>query len=409
MPIDIQTIRNAFPAISQKVNGSPLVYLDNAAMTQVPQAVINTMRMFEEQGRANVHRSMHILAERASVAYEEARATIQKFLNAKHPHEIIFTKNCTESINLVAHSFGETLQDGDTVLLSYLDHHSNIVPWLQLKKRKNINIEWIEIDEEGHINLSYYEKLLEEKNVKLVAITGQSNVLGVRPPIKKMIEDAHAHGARVLVDAAQLVAHHSIDVQELDCDFLAFSGHKMYGPSGIGVLYGKRALLESIPPFLGGGMMIHEVKEDGFSSADIPAKFEAGTPPITQAIGLKSAVDWMQQFDWNEIEKYETSLIDNAYKQLSTIDGISLLGPKNPKEISGCISFVIDRIHPHDLTEILGNQGICLRAGHHCTQPLHRKLGLNSTARISVGIYNNIDDIQQMQEAMEGAQAKLLG
>ena len=394
MPLNISTIRASFPALAQKVNGAPLIYLDNAATTQISRATMDAMHMFEEHGRANVHRSMHVLAERASVAYEGARASVQKFLNAKYLHEIIFVKNCTEGINLITHSLGETVQTGDTVLLSYLEHHSNIVPWLQLKARKSINVEWIEIDRAGHIDLEQYARLLSGKQVKLVAITGQSNVLGIRPPLERMIRDAHAHGARVLVDAAQLAAHHQIDVQKLDCDFLTFSGHKVYGPTGIGALYGKRELLERMPPFLGGGMMIHEVKEDRFSAADIPAKFEAGTPPITQAIGMGTAVEWLNQFSWKDIEAHEQTVMAQALSGLLELEGITVLGPKDPDERSACISFTLEGIHPHDFTDALGKRGICLRAGHHCTQPLHRKLGLTATARLSLGIYNTQEELR---------------
>ncbi|MDD5469505.1 MAG: cysteine desulfurase, partial [Candidatus Peribacteraceae bacterium] len=330
------------------------------------------------------------------------------FLNAAYPHEIIFTKNCTEGINLVAHSLGETMQEGDTVLLSYLEHHSNIVPWLQLKERKGITTEWMEVDGAGRIDLEHYEKLLSEKKVKLVAITGQSNVLGVRPPLGAMISDAHAHGARVLVDAAQLAAHHQIDVQKLGCDFLTFSGHKVYGPTGIGVLYGKREILETMPPFLGGGMMIHEVKEEGFSAGDIPEKFEAGTPPITQAIGMGAAIEWLQQSPWEDIEAHEQALMAQALRELAELDGITIFGPADPMERSACISFMLEGIHPHDFTEALGKRGICLRAGHHCAQPLHRKLGLTATVRLSLGIYNTHEELhvaawQEAMAALRGA------
>jgi cysteine desulfurase/selenocysteine lyase len=400
MKLDTAHIRQQFPTLATLIKGKPVVYLDSAATALMTEACWTAMREFEEHARANVHRGMHVLAERATDAYEDARKTVQKFVGAKHAQEIVFTKNSTESINLIARSFGEMLQRGDRVLVTQLEHHSNVVPWLQLKERSGIAVDWIEIDERGNLQMEQYAKLLAAGGVKLVAVTGQSNVLGVRPDLKKMITMAHEAGARLIVDAAQLAPHHQIDVVALDCDALMFSGHKVYGPTGIGVLYAKREMLEAMPPFLGGGMMIHTVEQSGFTPADIPQKFEAGTPPIAQAVGLAAAIEWLTQFSWKEIEAHERDLLAHARTTLEKIDGVTVLGPKDG---SGCISFTVKNVHPHDLTDVIGREGICLRAGHHCTQPLHAKLGVPATARLSVGIYNTKEDIDRCTEALSAA------
>jgi cysteine desulfurase/selenocysteine lyase len=387
LPID--EIRRQFPIL----HSGEIVYLDSAATAQKPCAVLDAMDQFHTKENANVHRGMHVLAEKATVAYEDARKSVASFLNAA-PYEIVFTHGCTESINLVAKSWGKAnLQQGDTVALSILEHHSNIVPWLQLQEELGITIEWMDMDNDGTLMIENFN------DVKLVAITGCSNVLGVKPDLQSIIEKAHAAGAKVLVDAAQLVMHERIDVQDLDCDFLVFSGHKLYGPTGIGVLYGKRDLLESMPPFMGGGMMIGHVSKDGFTSAEIPSKFEAGTPPIAQAVGLHAAIDWLTQFDWNDIAAHEDELMRTAIETLQTIDGVTIIG--KPK--CGCMSFTVDGIHPHDLTEIIGRKGVCLRAGHHCAEPLHERLGVSATTRLSIGIYNTKEDIACVKKEIEAA------
>ena len=305
MALQILEIRSQFPFLISKEGERPIVYLDNAATTQRPQAVLDTTQYFYIHENANVHRGMHGRAERATIAYENARKTVQKFLNAAHPEEIIFTKNCTEAINLASACWGRKfLRKGDTIVLSILEHHSNIIPWFQLREERGIRIEWVDIDDSGNLRMDMLENVLKRGDKKLVAITGQSNVLGVHPPLEEIIDKAHRSGALVLVDAAQLIAHHSIDVQDLDCDFLAFSGHKLYGPTGIGVLYGKRKLLEEMSPWLGGGMMVREVSTDGYTPADVPQKFEGGTPPIAQAVGLGAAIDWLSQFAWKDIKAH---------------------------------------------------------------------------------------------------------
>lgn len=412
-----------FPALLQKracpsgEAGGPamsIVYFDSAATTQKPKAVLAAMQEFYECHNANVHRGMHILAEEATDAYEHARVVVQRFIGASSPSEIIFTKNCTEAINIVAKSWGaKKLHAGDAILLTLLEHHSNIVPWFQLKESIGVDVRWVKPDSYGQITLNAMQDELAKGNVKLVAITGQSNVLGTRPSLPEIITAAHAAGALVLVDAAQLIGHHSVNVQELDCDFLAFSGHKLYGPTGIGVLYGKAQYLASMPPMLGGGMMIREVHCDGFIAADPPARFEAGTPPIAEAVGLAAAIEWMEQFSWQEIEKYEAALLHHAATILKGIPGLKLLGPWDERgrselnELGGCISFTIEGIHPHDLTALLGAEGICLRAGHHCCMPLHEHLGISASTRLSVALYNGLEEIELLPEAILRAQHTL--
>ncbi len=407
MTLDTQAIRRQFPFLDEKIDGKEIIYLDSAATSQKPTIVLEAMDHFYKSANGNPHRGMHPLAERATAEYESARETVQSFLHAKYPEEIIFTKNTTEAINLVARSVGSTLAEGDTILVSVLEHHSNIVPWLQLKGEKKINVEWIEIDADGCISLQTVEQLLATHHPKLIAITGLSNVLGCAPNLSKIIVAAHKHGSLVLVDAAQLGAHAPIDVQQLDCDFLALSSHKIYGPTGIGVLYGKKKLLEAMPPFLGGGMMIREVTRDHFSSADLPAKFEAGTQPIAEAVGLAAAINWQLQYDWNDRIAHEAALLALAASELSHVPGLSILGPKNIGDHHGCIGFVIDGIHPHDLTDLLGQQGICLRAGHHCAQPLHERLGINASARLSVSIHTIEEEILMVRPAILAAMKKL--
>ena len=398
MKLDIQDVRRHFSAFAGE--NAP-IYFDSAATAQTPDDVIDAMDEYYRTYCANVHRGMHALTEQATLRYEDARKTVGKWIGAKFTREIVFTKNCTEAINLVARTWGDAnLDEGDVIAVSLLEHHSNIVPWQQLAERKGAKIEWIEIDNDGQLKMDSLDEILASGNVKLVAVTGQSNVLGTRPDIKAITQKAHDAGALVLIDAAQLIGHHTVDVQDVDCDFLAFSGHKLYGPTGVGVLYAKRDLLEEMPPFLGGGMMIHEVKKDGFSPAESPQKFEAGTPPIAQAIGLAAAIDWLGQFSWEDIEKHEEDLLKAARKMLESIDDLTLFGPK---DASGCISFVTDGAHPHDLTDILGQKHIALRAGHHCTQPLHEKLGVPATTRLSVGIYNTVEEIHTVKEGMQKA------
>jgi len=408
MPLDPHAIRRHFPLLGQTIDGQPVVYLDNAATTQKPLAVLDAMDRFYRTDNANAHRGMHVLAERSTVAYEGARKTIAIFIGAKRPEEIVFTRNCTEAINLVAKSWGKTfLKKGDVVVLTVLEHHSNIVPWLQLKEEIGIELAWIELDDRGQVRMDDLKKILQKNTVRLVAISGQSNVLGTRIPLEEIIPLAHANNALVFIDGAQLIAHEKIDVSALDADFFAFSGHKVYGPTGIGVLWGKQKLLSSMPPFLGGGMMIHDVEQDRFTPAEIPARFEAGTQPLAEAVGLAAAIDWLSEFSWKDIQAHESALLKQAHASLQTIPGVRILGSKDPADMHGCISFVIDGIHAHDLTEILGRKGICLRAGHHCTQPLHKHLGITASTRLSVGIYNTLEEILTVPPAIAEAVARL--
>jgi len=406
MPLNPNQIRSQFPLLTEEIT-----YLDSAATAQNPQSVIDAINDFYKTYNSNVHRGLYPISDKATEAYEDARLSVQSFINAKDPSEIIFTGGCTESINLVAKSWGKAnLKKGDQVVLSILEHHSNITPWQQLKEEIGIEIEWIDISEEGELDIDQLDRVLSKGKVKLVSVTGQSNVIGVRPPIKEITDKAHDAGALTLVDAAQIIAHHKVDVQDLDCDFLAFSGHKLYGPTGIGVLYGNKELLKNMPAFMTGGGMIKEVTKDSFTSTDPPEKFEAGTPPIAQAIGLKTAIEWLSQFKWKDIEEHEQGLLSFAFEELSSIERLNIIGVngiRNPesgiRKVSGCLGFTIEGVHPHDLTDLLGEKGICMRAGHHCTQPLHDKLGIPASTRLSIGIYNNEDEIKKVRPAIEEA------
>ena len=417
MPLPLAEIRRQFPILQRRIAGCPLGYLDNAATTQKPERVLQAMDTHYRTYNANAHRGMHVLAEEATGAYEHARKTVQHLLGAEYPGEIVFTKSCTEAINLVAKSWGRLhLHPGDRVILTVLEHHSNVIPWIQLKEDIGIELSWIDIDERGVLRYDQYAEELHRGNVRLVAITGQSNVLGLQLDLYRIIAAAHAAGALVLIDVAQLIAHHPINVRELACDFLVFSGHKLYGPTGIGVLYGKHDLLEKMPPMLGGGGMIQNVAECSFTTLDPPARFEAGTPPVAEAVGLAAAIDWMAQFSWEDIQIHEQQLLERAGEILSPIQGLTILpsfkSPTTyhlPPTTSGCLSFTIDGLHPHDLTDILGKEGICLRAGHHCAQPLHRRLGITASTRLSVALYNTIEEIDRLHAAIERAQKILRG
>ncbi|MDD4319820.1 MAG: SufS family cysteine desulfurase [Candidatus Peribacteraceae bacterium] len=409
MSFDVSAIRRQFPLLSETADGRPPVYLDNAATTQKPRAMLDAMQSFYEHDNANPHRGMHILAERATDAYEGAREAVAGFLNAATPEEIVFTKNATESINIVARGLGAAWKKGDAVILTRLEHHSNVVPWLILKEEKGIELRWVDMDKDGHLDLSSLDSLLTDGNAKLVTVTALSNVLGIRPPLEEITRRAHAAGAPVLLDAAQSVAHHPTDVQALDCDFLAFSAHKLYGPTGIGILYGKASPLSRLPPLLGGGMMIKEVCEERYVPADIPARFEGGTPPVAEAVGFAAAIRWLGQYAWKDIEAHERKLLALAQKELLTVPGLTILGPQDVTERSGSLSFTVDGIHPHDLTHLLGERGICLRAGQHCTEPLHRHLKLMATTRLSVALYNTEEEIRAVAPAIREIQKQLRG
>lgn len=403
MAYDVSSIRRQFPILGKKVGKNTLCYLDSAATSQKPQCVIDAVMDFYTTKNANVNRGVHALSEEATIAHDAARETVRAFLGAKHAHEIIFTKNATEAINLVARSFGDTLKSGDRIALSILEHHSNIVPWMQLSDSEGIGLDWLPMTDDGYIDMSATEIILKKGKTKLVAVSGLSNVLGTLQPLKKIIDMAHKNGAVVLIDASQLAAHEAIDVQKLDCDFLAFSGHKTYGPTGIGALYAKAELLKKMPPFLGGGDMIQTVTTHGFTPAELPRKFEAGTVAAADAAGLSAALNWMTELDMKAMQKHEASLITHALTALQKIEGLRILGTTDPKKRIGCISFVIHGIHPHDLTDIMGKQGVCLRAGHHCTQPLHTLLGIPASTRLSVAAYNTKEEIDTSIKALQKA------
>lgn len=398
MALDIPSIRRQFPIFANKKG---LSYLDSAATAQKPEAVLGAMDFFYRTANANPHRGMHGLAEEATAAYENARKTVRKFLNASSTEEIIFTKNATEATNIVAHGMKHTLKAGDAIVLSILEHHSNIIPWMHVAKEKNLELRWIDIDEKGRLKIDGLDAHLADGKAKMVAVTGLGNVLGTKPDIDLIVQKSHAAGALVLVDATQLAAHDAIDVQKIDCDFLVCSSHKLYGPTGIGALYGKKKHLAKMVPLMHGSMMIDEVTEEGFSLADIPQAFEAGTQPVAEAVGFAAAIEWLSGFPIEERKAHEQLLLRKAIEVLSSIDGVTILGAKDAEEISGCVSFTAEGIHPHDLTDILGKDGICLRAGHHCAQPLHKRLGIPASARLSVGIYNTAEEIEALGPAIE--------
>lgn len=398
--LDLASIRADFPVLSRKIHGDkPLVYLDSTATSQKPQAVIDAMQEFYQRTNANIHRGIHILAEEATALYENARVKVAGFINAASPREIIFTRNTTEAINLVAWSWGRSnLQPNDLIILTEMEHHSNIVPWQILAQERNLRLEFIPVNGEGLLDLTVYQQLLELRP-KLVAFTHMSNVLGTITPAREITASAHAAGAIVLIDGAQSVPHLPVDVQDLDCDFLAFSGHKMCGPTGIGVLYGKKQLLESMPPFLGGGDMIKRVSLRGFEHKELPHKFEAGTPAIAEAIGLGAAVDYLSRIGLAAIFAHEQEIISYTLERLEEIPGVKVFGPPATQK-GGIAAFTLDGVHAHDVAQILDAEGVAVRAGHHCAMPLHEKFGINATTRASFYLYNSIEEVDKLVEAI---------
>jgi cysteine desulfurase / selenocysteine lyase len=391
------SLRNDFPILSEHVaGGHPLVFLDNAASTQRPRQVIDAVSGVYERTYANVHRGIHTLSELSTEQYEQARLNVQRLINAAHFHEIIFTQGTTDSINTVARSWGDAnLKAGDEVLLTVMEHHSNLVPWQQAAVRTGAVLKHVPLTEDGRLDMHQFDRLLTERT-KMVAVAGVSNTLGTINPINEIVAKAHSAGALVTVDGAQSVPHLPTDVQALGVDFLAFSGHKMLGPSGVGVLYGKEALLDAMPPFLGGGSMINEVRLDRFTPAALPAKFEAGTPPIVPAIGLGAAIEYLEQIGPGAIHRHELELTRYAYDALSQIDGIRILGPA-PEHRTGLVSFSFERIHAHEFAQVLNDQfGVAVRAGHHCTQPLHALLGITASTRASFYLYNTPEEVDQL-------------
>ena len=398
MTLDIQKIRADFPVLDQQVNGSPLIYFDNAATTQKPNSVIDALSHYYTSDNANIHRGIHALAERATTAFELTRTKIKEFINAPSSDQIILTAGTTGSINLVAQTFGRAnFSKGDKILISNLEHHSNIVPWQMIAEEKGAIIEVIPVDERGVLDLEAYRNLLDA-SVKLVAVNHVSNAIGTINPIAKMIQLAHAHGAKVMIDGAQSIAHLDIDVQALDIDFFAFSAHKLFGPTGVGVLYGKRELLESMPPYQGGGEMIKEVSFEGTTYNELPYKFEAGTPNIADVIALSAAIDYVNALSKEALFTQELALLAYATEQLSTIPGLRIIGTA-PDKIA-VISFVMDGIHPQDLGVLLDKFGIAIRTGHHCVQPLMKRFGLPGTCRASFAFYNTFEEIDLFVKAL---------
>lgn len=397
--LDVERVRRDFPALAQKIHGHPLVYLDNAATTQKPLTVLDRIRRSYVEECANIHRGVYQLSERATLAHEAARQKVQHFIGAERSSEIIFLRGATEGINLVAQSYGRSqVGEGDEILITGMEHHSNIVPWQMLCQDRRAHLKVAPIDDNGDLVFSEYEKLLSPRT-KLVAFTHVSNALGTVNPIHQMIQAAHHAGAVVLVDAAQSVPHCELNVQELDCDFLVFSGHKLYGPTGIGALYGKQRLLEAMPPWQGGGDMILSVTFEKTLYAHVPAKFEAGTPHISGAIALGEAIDYVQSLGMRSIARYESDLIQYAAASLTKVPGVRLIG--QPKHRAAAVSFMLDDIHPHDVGTILDRYGIAIRAGHHCAQPAMRRMGVPGTARLSLAFYNKSDEIDYLVSCLQ--------
>ena len=395
---DVNRIRADFPILSQEVHGKPLTFLDNGASAQKPRQVIDAMRSVYETEYANVHRGAYQLSERATERYEGARDIVQRFLNAKSRQEIVFAKNVTEVINLVAYSYARcVLEPGDEVIITDMEHHSNIVPWQLMRDERGLVLKYVSCTDDGEFRIEDLAKLITPKT-KLISLTHVSNVMGTVVPIKEVAKLAHEHGAKLMVDGAQAVMHMPVDVQDLDCDFYAFTGHKIYGPSGIGVLYGKAELLDAMPPFLGGGDMILSVTMEKSTWAALPAKFEAGTPPIAQAIGLGAALEYVSGIGLEGIAAHEIDLLNYATQQLSSIDGLRIIGTAPNK--TSVISFTMDGAHPHDISTIIDQAGVCVRAGHHCAQPLMDRMGVPATTRASFGMYNTREEADTLVAAL---------
>lgn len=402
MGLDSKLIKIDFPILKREIrSGIPLVYLDSTATAQKPQQVLDAMDNYYHFHNANIHRGVHTLAEEATGMYENARKKIADFIHAKSEKEIIYTRNTTESINLVAYSWGrKNLKDGDLIVLTEMEHHSNLVPWQILASEKKLVLDFIPVTEDGLLDLIIYKELLQ-KRPAIVAFTHMSNVLGTINPVKEMINWAHQAGAIALIDGAQSVPHFSVNVQDLDADFYAFSSHKMCGPTGIGILYGKERLLDSMPPFLGGGDMIKKVQLRSFKPNDLPHKFEAGTPAIAEAIGTGAAVDYLLSVGMDEIALHEHELANYAFEKLSEVENLKIFGKNNNR--GGVISFELGIIHPHDVAQILDHKGIAVRAGHHCAMPLHEKFGIPATTRASFYLYNSFEDIDQLVAGLQVA------
>lgn len=402
--VDWAAVKADFPVLQRMIEGQRLVYLDSANTSQKPNAVIDAMADFMRNGYAPINRSAYRMAGEATDLYEGARSKVQRFINANSVNEVVFTKNATESINLIAQTWGRAnLQTGDVVVLTHMEHHANIVPWHMLVAERGIELRWIPLTEDGQLDLSNLSSLLD--GAKVLSFTAMSNVLGTITPVKQLCAAAHAAGALAIVDACQFVPHNVTDVQAWDADFVMFSSHKMVGPSGIGVLWGREELLEVMPPFLGGGNMIADVRLDGFTTAELPSKFEAGTPPIVEVIGLGAAVDYLSNIGMANIRQHEMELTEYALSTLTARygDDIVIHGPRNVEIRGAVLSFAFRGIHPHDISQILDEKNVCVRAGHHCAKPLMKLLGANATARASFYIYNDQTDADALADALDGA------
>ncbi len=398
-PLDVDKVRRDFPILERRVHGKRLVYLDNAATTQKPRAVIDTISRYYEEGNANIHRGVHFLSVQATEAHDAARTTVQVFLNARDAHEIVFVRGATEAINLVAQSYGRThVAAGDDVLITALEHHSNIVPWQILCQEKKAQLKVVPVSDRGELVLEQFEKLLGPRT-RIVAVAQVSNALGTVVPVRQLIELAHSKGVPVLVDGAQAIPHLSTDVQALDCDFYVFSGHKVYGPTGIGVLYGKAALLEGMPPYQSGGDMISSVSFERTTYNKIPYKFEAGTPDIAGAIGLHAALQYLNELGMDNIAAHEDALLAYATGAVAAIPGVRLIGTADQKV--GVLSFVLDGVHPHDIGTIFDQEGIAIRTGHHCAQPIMERFGVPATARASFALYNTQAEVDALVEGIQ--------
>ena len=406
MPFDILHLRHDFPVLDQLVHGKPLVYFDNAATTQKPRQVIDRIVTYLKKENCNIHRGLHLLSQQATEAFENARGTIQQFINAEHTHEVIFTKGATESVNVVANAFGKlVLQPGDEILVSAMEHHSNLVPWQFVAKEKGAHIRVIPVDEQGELDLSNIRQLINDKT-RIVALTHVSNVLGTINPVKRLIGLAHEKGIPVLIDGAQAAPHLRIDVRDLDCEFYCFSSHKMYGPMGVGVLYGKQEMLKAMPPFQGGGEMVDHVTYESTTFNELPFKFEAGTPNVSGVLGLEAAIQYLQDLDLKSVHAYENELMDYITLELLKIDSVKIYGESEHKTC--VISFMLEGIHPYDAGTIYDKLGIAVRTGHHCAQPLMDRYGIPGTIRASLAFYNTVEEIDSFIKATKQVM-KMLG
>jgi cysteine desulfurase / selenocysteine lyase len=401
--LDVTRIRKDFPILERKVYGKPLVYLDNAATSQKPRQVIDALVRYYEEYNANIHRAVHCLGEEATAAYEEARAKAAAFINAPSTESIVFTRNTTEAINLVAYTWGRAnLREGDEILLTEMEHHSNLVPWLRLAEEKGATVRYIPLTDQQTLALDGLENLIDART-KIVAMPHVSNSMGTINPVEKIGREARRHGALFLVDGAQGAPHLKVDVQEIGCDFYAFSSHKMLGPTGVGVLYGRRELLEEMEPFLGGGEMIRKVTFEGATWNDVPWKFEAGTPNIADVIAFGAAADYLGDLGMDRVREHEMEITGYALEKMQKLDDIILYGPADVEERGGVVSFNFPDLHPHDIGTVLDRYGVAIRAGHHCTQPLMRTLGVSGTARASFYVYNTLEEVDVLVEAIQAA------